>query len=521
MATRPLLLAQVLPFVVMLFSHTLSLFWTLASLVTARDGAKREGFTTVRSFANTAVRYKQVAPGICEQDPTIKSFSGYIDISPDEHLFFWFFETRTGGPSKAPLTAWINGGPGSSSMRGLFQENGPCYVDSHGNVVTNPYSWSNSSNLIYIDQPAGVGFSYSTATEGQPYSVTESTVKAAPIFWRTLQGFRGAFPQYSQNDFHLATESYGGHFGPIFSMYIAEQNAACAFEGCQIKQKSLLIGNGWYDPEIQFQAHYNFTVSPGNTYDFMPFNDSTSSKMYESLYGAGKCLDQLRSCSKRGTNEACRAADTYCIAKVESLLKIHSNRFEFDIRAEQPHQFPANFYLQYLGSSTLQDAIGVSTDYHGSSESIIAAFDATGDDARRLGILDIMVTLLEMGIGIAMYAGDADYSCNWLGGETVAHEVGLRLSSTGLSTAGYMNISTTDDVVHGQVKQSGILSFSRIYDSGHEVPAYQPLVSLAIFGRAISGRDIATGGVKVGNCYKTPGETTSSYRQVNASLRHL
>lgn len=115
---------------------------------------------SAQGYANVTVRYKEVATGICELDPNVKSFSGYADISPNEHIFFWFFEARNCDPTTAPLTVWINGGPGSSSMIGLFQENGPCGVDENGNVYSNPYSWSNASNMIFIDHPAQVGFSY-------------------------------------------------------------------------------------------------------------------------------------------------------------------------------------------------------------------------------------------------------------------------------------------------------------------------------------------------------------------------
>ena len=107
---------------------------------------------SAKGSAGFNVRYKQVPPGICEQEPNVKSYAGYADVAPDQHIFWWFFEARNQDPSEAPLTTWINGGPGSSSMIGLFQELGPCGVDSDGNVYNNPYSWSNVSNMLFIDQ---------------------------------------------------------------------------------------------------------------------------------------------------------------------------------------------------------------------------------------------------------------------------------------------------------------------------------------------------------------------------------
>ena len=172
-------------------------------------------------YAGVPVRYKQVPAGICEMDPKVKSYSGYADVGENQHIFWWFFETRNGDPTKAPLTTWINGGPGASSMIGLFQELGPCGVDSKGNVYNNPYSWTNASNMLFIDQPTQTGFSYSIPIPGytDPNSLdivelpdstcpdyasdwscgtysyanvsltANSTGSAAPNFWKTVQGF--------------------------------------------------------------------------------------------------------------------------------------------------------------------------------------------------------------------------------------------------------------------------------------------------------------------------------------------
>ena len=121
---------------------------------------------SAKGYANITVRYKQVPAGICELDPHVKSYSGYADVSENQHIFWWFFESRTVDPKTAPLTVWINGGPGSSSMIGLFQENGPCRVNSNGDVLNNTYSWSQVSNMLFIDEPTQTGMSYSIPIPG-------------------------------------------------------------------------------------------------------------------------------------------------------------------------------------------------------------------------------------------------------------------------------------------------------------------------------------------------------------------
>jgi carboxypeptidase D len=73
--------------------------------------------------------------------------------------------------------------------------------------------------------------------------------------------------------------------------------------------------------------------------------------------------------------------------------------------------------------------------------------------------------------------------------------------------------------VHGQVKQAGNFAFARIYESGHEVPFYQPLVSLELFHRAIAGLDIATGEVLYTPDYKTVGTPKSTYREGNGTVQ--
>lgn len=67
-------------------------------------------------------------------------------------------------PSEDPLVLWLTGGPGCSSTLALLAENGPCTVNDDGETTTpNPSSWNKRANVIWVDQPAGVGFSYGKA----------------------------------------------------------------------------------------------------------------------------------------------------------------------------------------------------------------------------------------------------------------------------------------------------------------------------------------------------------------------
>jgi carboxypeptidase C (cathepsin A) len=409
-------------------------------------------------YANISVRYKEVPAGICELDPNVKSYSGYADVGKDQHVFWWFFEARNQDPTEAPLTVsthckrtasgtstdfvrhqvWINGGPGSSSMIGLFQELGPCGVGPDMKPFNNPYSWTNASNMLFIDEPTTVGFSYSIPIPGykdgstivqlpnatcpdyaQNYgtcgtyskpdlTLTANTTEgAAPNMWKTLQGFMGAFPQYSRNGFSFTTESYGGHYGPVFNAYFLDQNAKNISGAHKIELENVLIGNGWFDPLVQYQAYYNYSVYPGNTYDYDPYNDTVKAEWYNNMYGPGNCYARTVQCYETGRNEVCAAADNFCAAKVENLYDIYSGRDEYDMRQLTPDPFPYSYYVEYLNTPEVQQAIGAFQNFSESSSTVSSAFGNTGDDDRESGTIEACQQLLAAGVQVMLYYGDA------------------------------------------------------------------------------------------------------------------
>lgn len=98
-----------------------SLVHGLPKLDSRQVPANASDVTTITSPTGAQIRYKEPGKaGVCETTPGVNSYSGYIDLAPNVHTFFWFFEARH-NPETAPLTLWLNGGPGSDSLIGLFQ----------------------------------------------------------------------------------------------------------------------------------------------------------------------------------------------------------------------------------------------------------------------------------------------------------------------------------------------------------------------------------------------------------------
>nr|CAH8855594.1 unnamed protein product [Trichobilharzia regenti] len=98
-------------------------------------------------------------PGVWPM-PYFIQYSGYLHGSTSNiRLHYWLVEAKV-NPKGFPLLLWLNGGPGCSSMEGIFSENGPYNVLEGIKVAQNFYSWNNFANVLYLEAPAGVGFSY-------------------------------------------------------------------------------------------------------------------------------------------------------------------------------------------------------------------------------------------------------------------------------------------------------------------------------------------------------------------------
>lgn len=547
---------------------------------------------------NITISYK-IPHGACTTAfGTQEQYTGWVNVSAGSsgadyrtNLFFWFVGARE--PTSA-LTIWLNGGPGSSSLFGFFSEVGPCEVVDDGGggggqdrfaTVAREWGWDRASNMLFIDQPNQVGFSYDTPTRGSLDLFTNeihmppqarpdarppglflngtfssmnsshtanTTETAAVAVWHMLQGFLATFPQFnppntSSVGVNLFAESYGGKYGPVFASKWEEMNDELLANGTtastnttaaalDIHLTSLGIVNGCVDDLIQ--APYYPVMANSNTYGLQALSPIRAQMANASFYVPGGCRDLITQCRSAAAaddqhntgafapvNALCSRAYTTCAEQVMLPYADDSGRSVYDIAATLPDSFPpSQRYLSYLNTARTQAALGTALNYTETNPQVAAAFRATGDYERQ-ALVPQLAALLDRGVRVALVYGDRDYICNWYGGEAIslavaaastspAYNNGANSGSGSFADAGYAPIIVNDSYIGGVVRQRGNLSFSRIYQAGHFVPAYQPETAFQVFARIILGKSLSDGRPVDLSTYDTagPANATSSLK---------
>ena len=175
-----------------------------------------------------------------------KHEAGYLPVKNGAKQLFYWYHQATESPETKPWLPWLNGGPGCSSLGGMFTELGPFVVDATMNVSLNPWSWNKLANVIFVEQPAGVGFSFPNAPANDSITA-EDTVEA-------LYAFSDAHPELKGRPFYIAGESYGGHYVPNTALALQQANAAKAADA-KINLVGFAVGNGYADWALDFNAN--------------------------------------------------------------------------------------------------------------------------------------------------------------------------------------------------------------------------------------------------------------------------
>lgn len=416
---------------------------------------------------------------VCPDGST--QYSGLLSAGGDVKYFFWLAEARGGAPRPVPLVMWLNGGPGCSSMFGLLTENGPCSVaggnaSSGWKLQRNPWSWNSEAHVLYIDQPAGVGFSVGSMRHADETAVAEHMLAF-------LRNFYALFPKFSELPLFIFGESYAGHYIPAIA-------ARLVFSGSEppyIHLAGIGMGNAAVDPVRQWTSMPEMacTGGEGGSLQHGFFSERECQSFQQAIPG---CVAAMTSC-KHGNKTACFGAQLACSAPFMAARKLGLNTFDLrkpcpanDLICEGPADHRTELFLK---DANVQHALGVFPTQEwqlcnltGAASPFIASGDYyTGSDEH-------VRFLLANRVPVLLYNGDCDLAVNWLGDKAWAENLAWPYQRA-------FSLTPDDDFVVdgrrvGREQSSHGLTFVQVYHAGHMVPQAQPRVALALLQRFIS-----------------------------------
>ena len=445
------------------------------------NAAERYWSTTINGSMETV-------QGVLEDGPvkeglgcdTTKQLSGYFKIkaSKSKNYFYWFFESRS-NPSSDPTMIWLTGGPGCSSLLALMMENGPCSVQDDMTLKKNLFSWNSKANIMWIDQPAGVGFSYGDVSE---YDTSEKQV--GEDMYEFLQAFFEAHPIYSKQKFYVFGESYGGHYVPAVAYRIYQGNKHLTGSNIRINLAGIGIGNGLTDPAIQYKYYPEMAFK--NTYNVQAITQSEYNTMKKAI---PICVKMIEMCQK--VKQACFVAEMFCNAALVSPYQL-SGLNVYDIR-EKCHKFPMCYDFsnveKFFDLESTRKALHV-TEKSAKWKSCNMVVHA-GFTYDWMNNFDTLVTpMLEDVIRVLVYAGDADFIVNWMGCKAWTLALPWKHASE------FKAAKDMDWIVNkekaGKIRSVKGFTFLQVFNAGHMVPMNQPANALQMLDDFIQDKTEVT-----------------------------
>ncbi|XP_051753716.1 lysosomal protective protein isoform X2 [Ctenopharyngodon idella] len=443
-------------------------------------------------------------PGLSKQ-PSFKHYSGYFSVADNKHLHYWFVESQK-DPANSPVVLWLNGGPGCSSLDGLLTEHGPFLIQDDGATLEyNPYSWNKIANVLYLESPAGVGFSYS---DDKKYTTNDTEV--AMNNYLALKTFFKLFPEFSKNEFFLTGESYGGIYIPTLAEVVMEDSS--------INLKGIAVGNGLSSYELNdnslvYFAYYHgllgtslwndlqtFCCKDGvcNFYNNQDVNCSNSLIAVQNIvYSSGLNIYNLYAPCAGGVPERVSFENGQFVIRDmghhfinHQLSKAQNEKFrdvaslfKSSTRLDPPCTNSTALAL-YLNNPLVKSALHISPnalDWVICSAEVNLNYNRLFMDVKK----QYLKLLGALKYRVLVYNGDVDMACNFLGDEWFVESLQQEVQVQRRSWI-YFNGETQQ--VGGFVKEFTNIAFLTVKGSGHMVPTDKPIAAFTMFTRFITNQ---------------------------------
>uniref|UniRef100_A0A7S3K994 Carboxypeptidase n=1 Tax=Euplotes crassus TaxID=5936 RepID=A0A7S3K994_EUPCR len=412
-------------------------------------------------------------------------YSGYLDVNANKSLHYVLVESL-GDPANDPILMWFNGGPGCSSMLGFMQENGPCIIDDGENFVKeNPFPWNEKANVLYLEAPAGVGYSFARNKEDMESNDLQSSHENL----QALKQFYKKFPEYQENDLFISGESYAGIYVPNLAYRIHQHNTMSKInKRTPINLKGILVGNG--------ATKWEYDTTP--SYLEMAYNHQLMDTELHNTFVENGCEWYFRDVLPRKANEACEKAkktfdentkrinwyDIY--RKVYDDGGINKERVGKTIIDGEERYYPRGYKMtdytpwlediygesapilgdyvsDYLNRPDVRDAFHIKKEIH--TYKACAGGDLTYH-LQKEGSHWIYHILKSNGIRILKFSGDTDGAVPTYGSQ-------LWIRDLGWDVVKDWHAWLVDDQVAGYQKEYDGLTFATVHGVGHMAPQWK------------------------------------------------
>ncbi|KAL9313989.1 hypothetical protein ACSQ67_019441 [Phaseolus vulgaris] len=439
-----------------------------------------------------------------------QQFSGYVTVDDKKHksLFYYFAESET-DPASKPLVLWLNGGPGCSSLGvGAFSENGPFRPNGEF-LIKNEYSWNKEANMLYLETPVGVGFSYAKGSSSYMTVNDEATARDNLVF---LLRWFNKFPQYRSRDLFLTGESYAGHYVPQLAKLMIKMNTKKKI----FNLKGIALGNPVLEYATDFNSRAEFFWSHGlisdSTYNM--FTTVCNYSRYVSEYYRDSISPLCSKVMGQVSRETSKFVDKYdvtldvCISSVLSQSNVISPKTQVSLYFRSvllKFGFSIKIGALNRGMQEASESIDVCVDdkvtNYLNRRDVQEALHAKLVGVRKWDVcsnvlnydmlnlevptLPVVGSLIKAGVRVLIYSGDQDSVIPLTGSRTLVQKLGRQL---GLNTTVPYRVWFEGQQVGGWTQVHGnTLSFATVRGASHEVPFSQPRRSLVLFKSFLKG----------------------------------
>ncbi|GMP74785.1 hypothetical protein CsSME_00032098 [Camellia sinensis var. sinensis] len=414
--------------------------------------------------------------------------AGYVTVDEKNGraLFYWFYEAST-LPDEKPLVLWLNGGPGCSSVGyGATQEIGPFIVDTDGHPLKlNPYAWNTEANMLFLESPVGVGFSYSNTTTDYDNLGDDFTANDAYTF---LHKWFLKFPSYRSRIFYVAGESYAGKYVPELAELILDKNKDPTLlinlkgillgnpETCDAEDWKGLVDYAWSHAVVSDETHETIRMS-------CDFNSNNTWSNNDCSQAVDEVLRQYKEIDIYSLyTSVCIGNSTSSGGSERTSLQVMFRSTSKMMPRIMGGYDPCldEYATTYYNRPDVQKALHVSNGDHLKNWSIcnMKIFDDWSDSKE--SVLPIYKKLIAAGLRIWVYSGDTD-------GRVPVLSTRYSLSSLGLPITRAWRPWYHKKQVGGWLQEYEGLTFATFRGAGHAVPIFKPSESLAFFSSFLRG----------------------------------